>query len=438
MAVAMVVIVVSVIAGGSYLVFERYSATSGQNNPAACTMEAKLCPDGSNVGRTGPNCEFSLCPTAPDPTADWKTYTNTQYGFSFKYPSYAEVKSQPLNGIFASFDLIVSTVGETDEAKIIRMRGYSKDVVGDLDYFRLKSGEGDNYKHLRSGDILVEVVGATGSDKKILDAIKTTLKFTTEYKDKTVYNYPEGSSCSDVLRCMANDLVSSNYCKTSNDCETVYDDINNLGPYISEGPYLLINKYTDASIKNRISLGLVFYTYANQCYGYGYKFSSEELEIIKKSINCVNNKCVVADNLIAQKPKVKVPSEDTLIAIGQRNIWPIAVNSQYGYMMSYPTGWIYDVDRITGRLDDIVFCPPEYQMVVGKRIQCWADENPTPIVLVNCNPRNCQGSNVEGIKEYILGPNKSGRYSFKLVLFDQKYSDLFGNMVSTFKFTASE
>jgi len=28
----------------------------------ACTMEAKLCPDGSYVGRTGPNCEFSPCP----------------------------------------------------------------------------------------------------------------------------------------------------------------------------------------------------------------------------------------------------------------------------------------------------------------------------------------------------------------------------------------
>lgn len=30
--------------------------------PTACTMEAKICPDGSAVGRTGPNCEFSECP----------------------------------------------------------------------------------------------------------------------------------------------------------------------------------------------------------------------------------------------------------------------------------------------------------------------------------------------------------------------------------------
>lgn len=28
----------------------------------ACTEEAKVCPDGSAVGREGPNCEFAACP----------------------------------------------------------------------------------------------------------------------------------------------------------------------------------------------------------------------------------------------------------------------------------------------------------------------------------------------------------------------------------------
>lgn len=27
-----------------------------------CTMDAKICPDGSSVGRQGPNCEFAACP----------------------------------------------------------------------------------------------------------------------------------------------------------------------------------------------------------------------------------------------------------------------------------------------------------------------------------------------------------------------------------------
>ncbi|MDC0721391.1 hypothetical protein [Nannocystis bainbridge] len=30
--------------------------------PKACTKEAKVCPDGSTVGRTGPDCEFAACP----------------------------------------------------------------------------------------------------------------------------------------------------------------------------------------------------------------------------------------------------------------------------------------------------------------------------------------------------------------------------------------
>lgn len=30
--------------------------------PVACTEEAKVCPDGSSVGRTGPKCEFAECP----------------------------------------------------------------------------------------------------------------------------------------------------------------------------------------------------------------------------------------------------------------------------------------------------------------------------------------------------------------------------------------
>ena len=34
-----------------------------QNEEVACTMEAKICPDGSSVGRIPPSCEFAPCPT---------------------------------------------------------------------------------------------------------------------------------------------------------------------------------------------------------------------------------------------------------------------------------------------------------------------------------------------------------------------------------------
>ncbi|MDB5194850.1 MAG: hypothetical protein JWO84_34 [Parcubacteria group bacterium] len=35
--------------------------------PSVCTQEAKICPDGTAVGRTGPNCEFAACPTGTTP-----------------------------------------------------------------------------------------------------------------------------------------------------------------------------------------------------------------------------------------------------------------------------------------------------------------------------------------------------------------------------------
>ncbi len=33
-----------------------------EEEAVACTMDAKMCPDGSYVGRVAPNCEFAKCP----------------------------------------------------------------------------------------------------------------------------------------------------------------------------------------------------------------------------------------------------------------------------------------------------------------------------------------------------------------------------------------
>jgi hypothetical protein len=45
-----------------------FIATQKSAEPVACTMEAKLCPDGSAVGRVGLNCEFAECPGADTST----------------------------------------------------------------------------------------------------------------------------------------------------------------------------------------------------------------------------------------------------------------------------------------------------------------------------------------------------------------------------------
>jgi hypothetical protein len=38
------------------------SASPIPSNTTACTMDARECPDGTFVGRSGPNCEFVACP----------------------------------------------------------------------------------------------------------------------------------------------------------------------------------------------------------------------------------------------------------------------------------------------------------------------------------------------------------------------------------------
>jgi hypothetical protein len=52
--------------GSSFKTFaasdNKKAALSGELKGKVCPQMAKLCPDGSSVGMTGPNCEFAKCP----------------------------------------------------------------------------------------------------------------------------------------------------------------------------------------------------------------------------------------------------------------------------------------------------------------------------------------------------------------------------------------
>jgi len=52
-----------------YLTYKGYDYVI-DSGPTACTMEAMMCPDGTTVGRTGPNCSFAECPTPPEDIPD--------------------------------------------------------------------------------------------------------------------------------------------------------------------------------------------------------------------------------------------------------------------------------------------------------------------------------------------------------------------------------
>jgi len=58
-AVIAVAVIIIAMAG-----FKMYRVDLVKNSePKACTEEAKICPDGSAVVRSGPNCDFAPCPS---------------------------------------------------------------------------------------------------------------------------------------------------------------------------------------------------------------------------------------------------------------------------------------------------------------------------------------------------------------------------------------
>lgn len=61
--ISLTILVAILIVIGFVLFWPKTGLTpSKPTEPVFCTMEAKLCPDGSAVGRVGPNCEFAACP----------------------------------------------------------------------------------------------------------------------------------------------------------------------------------------------------------------------------------------------------------------------------------------------------------------------------------------------------------------------------------------
>lgn len=56
-----IIIVILLLGAGGYYIFNK---NLPGDEPVFCTADAKLCPDGSYVGRTGPKCEFAKCPSS--------------------------------------------------------------------------------------------------------------------------------------------------------------------------------------------------------------------------------------------------------------------------------------------------------------------------------------------------------------------------------------
>ena len=77
-------IAIAVVAGVANLLIGTGSdPAAGPNGqePVACTMDAKQCPDGSFVGREGPDCEFAACPPLPEVPDDVQDHIDSKSEF---------------------------------------------------------------------------------------------------------------------------------------------------------------------------------------------------------------------------------------------------------------------------------------------------------------------------------------------------------------------
>lgn len=82
--------------------------------PTACQMDARVCPDGTSVGRTGPSCTFPVCP-APN-------VSFSDAGIAFAIPEGFVGAEFPDSASIAAYDK--STSASTSAASIV-IRRYS-------------------------------------------------------------------------------------------------------------------------------------------------------------------------------------------------------------------------------------------------------------------------------------------------------------------------
>ncbi|MCX6788556.1 MAG: hypothetical protein NTZ36_01585 [Candidatus Jorgensenbacteria bacterium] len=135
-------VLIAIIAVG-FGVYFSVSKKPKIDNEVSCTMEAKICPDGTAVGRTGPSCDFALCPTSTTVIAtsttskigntplrnEWLTYKNTKYGFSFKYPALSKVTfatSSSSVGVNVIVKLRDANIAYAGNGKAISFQVYEK------------------------------------------------------------------------------------------------------------------------------------------------------------------------------------------------------------------------------------------------------------------------------------------------------------------------
>ncbi len=132
----------------------------------ACTTDAKLCPDGSAVGRTGPQCQFASCPEVSE-SKNIRVYQ----------PAPGDIVGQPLTivGEARVFENAFS-YRITDAAGNQLASGFDAAHASDVGKFGAFSVMAQ-YSYPGSGEGFVEVYTHSAKDGGIVDLVKIPVKF---------------------------------------------------------------------------------------------------------------------------------------------------------------------------------------------------------------------------------------------------------------------
>jgi hypothetical protein len=190
----------------------------GGNGPVACTQEAKQCPDGSYVSRSGPNCEFAACPEAID-TNGWQTFINSDGKYSFKYPSEWNAAVNKYNSKNSLFGPDASQESGLGGAEV-------NEYSGTLDEFIVYM---QNSADIRYSSVQSITIDGTDGKKVEYSGSASRGSAVLLKSDNEILNIYIASQDSHILK-IFNSLVSSfkllnsktaddsTFCQTNNDC----------------------------------------------------------------------------------------------------------------------------------------------------------------------------------------------------------------------------
>lgn len=110
--IAAIVILLGILVAVNY---DKKEATAPVPQPVVCTQDAKQCPDGSYVGRSGPQCQFAPCPITKTPTpTPTPVLTGTVKGVVSLSPACGIQADPPIPGCdFRAYETKISFIGSS-------------------------------------------------------------------------------------------------------------------------------------------------------------------------------------------------------------------------------------------------------------------------------------------------------------------------------------